>query len=155
MKKILIIDGTSDVNVIADWMSSLAQGKSGENQALSKFVPPAHVPPIIVPMVGYDSDWFTLSLASILHTKVSKKLPSDRKNTPVDPQLRLRADQMLVERHQAYPYIIFVGNPAESEHSDQKGYLELFKDKMTSMYGYDILILNSSSKKEAAHYSYH
>ena len=155
MKKILIIDGTSDVNVIADCMSSFAQGQKGKNPLLNEFVPPAHVTPIIVPMVGYESDWFTLALASILHTKVSSKLSADRKNMPVDPQLRLRMDQMLVERHQSHPYIIFVGNPAESEHSDKKGYLELFKDKITSMYGYDMLILNSAPQKKTAHYSYH
>lgn len=145
MCKILIIDGTSffpgNQEFLINEFISLPY-KRKLNKQLDDFVPKGKEPAVI-PLVGYTEDVFIRRLACALNTKVSNIVP-EIQPIPHHPHLRLRTDQVLIDKHPSFTNLILVGDPAEFEGDlTHRGYFNLLEEKIRSMYGYEILIFNA------------
>ncbi|MFA7315344.1 MAG: hypothetical protein WC059_00885 [Candidatus Paceibacterota bacterium] len=147
MCRILILDGTDFVpenrDFIVDEIIRCAYGANPDSD-MNHFIPKGKAPGVI-PLTGYVDSFFLSRLASALNTEVSKNLPTTHHVLPPDPQVRLRADQALIDKHSSFTHLILVGDPSEKFRSDKRGYFTLLEEKIASMYGYEILIYNSVS----------
>ena len=150
LKKIVIIDGTSffpgNQELLIDEASCLSDRKKS-NKQLKDFIPNVKSS-VVVPLVGYTDDVFVRRLANAFRMDVSSIVP-EIQPIPHNPHIRLRTDQILIDKHPSFTTLILVGDPAEYEGDlTERDYFSLLEKNMRNMYGYEILIFNVQPKNK-------